>query len=93
MAKKIKDASCCKEVDKDLSSCKVESVISIDERGQLVLPKEIRDKAGIRAGDKLAVVSWKKNGKICCISLMKVENLTGMVKDVLGPLMKEIIEK
>ncbi|MDP3297385.1 MAG: HgcAB-associated protein [Thermodesulfovibrionia bacterium] len=93
MAKKIKDAGCCKGVDKDLSCCKVESVISIDERGQLVLPKEIRDKAGIRAGDKLAVVSWEKGGKVCCISLMKVENLTGMVKDMLGPLMKEIIEK
>ena len=93
MAKKIKDGSCCKVADKDLSCCKVESVISIDERGQLVLPKEIRDKAGIRAGDKLAVVSWEKGGKVCCISLMKVENLTGMVKDMLGPLMKEIIEK
>jgi len=93
MAKKIKDAGCCKGVDKDLSCCKVESVISIDERGQLVLPKDIRDKVKIRAGDKLAVVSWEKNGEVCCISLMKVENLTGMVKDMLGPLMKEIIEK
>ncbi|MEK6876105.1 MAG: HgcAB-associated protein [Nanoarchaeota archaeon] len=93
MAKKGKYISCCEEGEKGISCCKVESVISIDERGQLVLPKEIRDKAGIRAGDKLAVVSWKKNGEICCISLMKVENLTGMVKDMLGPLMKEIIEK
>ena len=93
MAKKIKDAGCCKGADKDLSSCKVESIISIDERGQLVLPKDIRDKVKIRAGDKLAVVSWEKNGEVCCISLMKVENLTGMVKDMLGPLMKEIIEK
>lgn len=93
MAKKIKDAGCCKGADKDLSSCKVESIISIDERGQLVLPKDIRDKVKIRAGDKLAVVSWEKNGEVCCISLMKVENLTGMVKDMLGPLMKEIIKK
>ena len=93
MVKKIKDAGCCKGADKDLSSCKVESIISIDERGQLVLPKDIRDKVKIRAGDKLAVVSWEKNGEVCCISLMKVENLTGMVKDMLGPLMKEIIEK
>ena len=93
MAKKIKDAGCCKGADKDLSSCKVESIISIDERGQLVLPKDIRDKVKIRAGDKLAVVSWEKNGEVCCISLMKVENLTGMVKNMLGPLMKEIIKK
>ncbi len=93
MAKKIKDVSCCKGADKNLSCCKVESVISMDERGQIVLPKEVRDKAKIRAGEKLAVVSWEKNGEICCVSLMKVENLTGMVKDMLGPLMKEIIKK
>jgi AbrB family looped-hinge helix DNA binding protein len=93
MAKKIKDVSCYKGADKNLSCCKVESVVSIDDRGQFVLPKDIRNKLKIRAGDKLAVVSWKKNGEICCISLMKVENLTGMVKGMLGPLMKEIIEK
>lgn len=93
MSKKVKDAFYYKPTGKGISCCKVESVISIDERGQLVLPKDIRDKIKIRAGDKLAVVSWEKNGEICCISLMKVENLTGMVKDMLGPLMKEIIEK
>lgn len=93
MAKKVKGVSFYKPTGKRVSCCKVESVISIDERGQLVLPKDIRDKVKIRAGDKLAVVSWEKNGEICCISLMKVENLTGMVKDMLGPLMKEIIEK
>jgi AbrB family looped-hinge helix DNA binding protein len=93
MSKKIKGVSCHKPTGKGISCCKVESVISIDKRGQLVLPKDIRDKIKIRAGDKLAVVSWEKNGEICCISLMKVDNLTGMVKDMLGPLMKEIIEK
>ena len=31
------------------------SLISVDDRGQMVLPKEIRDKANILPGDKLAV--------------------------------------
>ena len=44
--------------------CRVESLVSIDERGQMVLPKEIRNKAGIKAGDKLAVVLMEKEGKI-----------------------------
>ena len=44
--------------------CKVESVISVDDRGQMVLPKEVREKAGINAGDKLAVVSWVKDGAV-----------------------------
>jgi AbrB family looped-hinge helix DNA binding protein len=72
-----------------VTGCKVESVLSVDERGQMVLPKDIREKAGIRTGDKLALISWEKNGSICCLALMKVENLSGMVKDVLGPLMHE----
>jgi AbrB family looped-hinge helix DNA binding protein len=68
---------------------KVEAVLSVDDRGQMVLPKDIREKAGIRTGDKLALISWEKNGSICCLALMKVENLSGMVKDLLGPLMHD----
>jgi len=71
--------------------CKVETLVSVDERGQMVLPKELRNKLKINPGDKLAVVSWEKEGKVCCISLMKADELTGMVKDMLGPVMKEIL--
>ncbi|MBF0505561.1 MAG: AbrB/MazE/SpoVT family DNA-binding domain-containing protein [Nitrospirae bacterium] len=71
--------------------CKVESVISVDERGQMVLPKELREKAGIKAGDKLAVTSWEKNGEVCCITLIKVEDMVEMVKVQLGPILKEIL--
>ncbi len=72
-----------------VTRCKVEAVLSVDDRGQMVLPKDIREKAGIRTGDKLALISWEKDGSICCLALMKVENLSGMVKVVLGPLMHE----
>ena len=71
--------------------CKVESIVSVDERGQMVLPKEIRDAAGIRPGDKLAIILWKKGEEVCCMSLIKVDALTGMVKGMLGPMMKEIL--
>jgi antitoxin PrlF len=66
---------CCKP--NEMGCCKVESVISIDERGQMVLPKEIREKAKIEAGDKLAVVSWEKDGKVCCRVLRRC--LTGLI--------------
>jgi len=69
--------------------CRVEAVLSVDERGQMVLPKDVREKAGIRTGEKLALISWEKDGSICCLALMKAENLSGMVKDILGPLMHE----
>jgi bifunctional DNA-binding transcriptional regulator/antitoxin component of YhaV-PrlF toxin-antitoxin module len=55
----------------------------------MVLPKEVREKAGICSGDKLALITWEKNGSICCLALMKAENLSGMVKEIIGPLMYE----
>jgi AbrB family looped-hinge helix DNA binding protein len=78
-------------MNKGVNRCKVESIISIDERGQMVLPKELREKANIRAGDKLAVVSWDKEGEICCLYLIKTEHLAERVKDFLGPMMKDMM--
>ena len=75
------------------SCCKVEALVSVDERGQMVLPKEARDKANIHAGDKLAVISWEKEGQVSCLSLIKAESLTDMVKGMLGPLMSEIFQE
>lgn len=86
-----KNEFCCSPTDEGISCCRVESLVGVDERGQMVLPKEIRDKANIHAGDKLALVSWEKGGSICCISLIKAEELTGMIKGMLGPMMKEIL--
>jgi antitoxin PrlF len=86
-----KKEACC--ADGMMSCCKVESIVSVDERGQMVLPKEIREKAKIRPGDKLAVVSLEKNGKVCCISLIKVDQLDGMVKSMLGPVMDDVFKR
>ena len=86
-----KSESCC--TPREMSCCKVESIVSVDERGQMVLPKEIREKAKIKAGDKLAVVSMEKDGTICCLSLIKVEELEGMVKSMLGPVMDEVLKR
>ena len=65
--------------------CKVEAVISVDERGQMVLPKELREKLGIKAGNKLALVTW---GKTIC--LIKADELNQMVQNTLGPMLKEL---
>jgi AbrB family looped-hinge helix DNA binding protein len=96
MAKKTKkpekNNSCCAP-DKRMGCCNVESVISVDDRGQMVLPKEIRDKANIKPGDKLTVVSMEKNGEVCCISLIKADQFADMVKSMLGPMMKDMVSK
>jgi antitoxin PrlF len=91
MQNKQKKEPCSPTKNQPLSCCKVESVVSIDERGQMVLPKDLREKAGIKAGDKLAVISMEKNGKVCCLSLLKVGDIEPMVKNMLGPIMKEIL--
>jgi AbrB family looped-hinge helix DNA binding protein len=64
----------------------------VDERGQMVLPKEIREKANIKAGDKLALVAWEKEGQICCISLIKTNKLGDAVKDLLSPMVKGVYQ-
>jgi antitoxin PrlF len=90
MRRKINQESCRGPTGQGAGCCKVESLISVDERGQMVLPKEVRDKAGIRPGDKLALVSWEKDGRVCCFTLIKVEEFTDMVKGLLGPMLGEM---
>ena len=87
---KTKTGSCFDATGGALGCCKVESLISVDERGQMVLPKEIRDKANLRPGDKLALISWEKDGKVCCLSMIKAEDFGNMLKGLLGPMIKEM---
>lgn len=72
-------------------TCCIAGIVSVDERGQMVLPKELREKAGIRAGDKLAISTVEKDGQVCCILLTRVAELDDMVKATLQPLMKGIL--
>jgi len=90
MGKTKKQEGCCAAPGDFKARCRMESLIGVDERGQMVLPKEVREKAGINSGDKLAIVSWEQNGKVCCISLIKAGEFADMVKGLLGPMMKEI---
>ena len=92
MASENQDSSCGSPADA-VSCCRIESIVSVDDRGQMVLPKEIRDKAKIRAGDKLAVICWERDGEVCCISLIKVEGLADGIRGILGPVMKDMIHE
>jgi len=90
---KEKKAACCGPREGIGNCCRVEAVISIDERGQMILPKEVREKANIRPGDKLALVTWGEADNVCCISLIKADEFAGMVKVMLGPMMKDLTSK
>lgn len=82
--------NCCASSEKGQPCCKVESVVSVDERGQMVLPKELREKAHIEAGDKLAVVTCGQDGGVACLALIKVDDLSSFVKQMLGPVFGEV---
>jgi AbrB family looped-hinge helix DNA binding protein len=93
MEKKTKGAACCAPGGDIAAGCRVESLIAVDDRGQMVLPKDLRDRAGIKGGDKFALISWGRDGQVCCLSLIKVEEFSGMIKGVLGPLMGDLLPK
>lgn len=73
--------------------CRIEAVVSVDERGQLVLPKDVRERAGIGAGDKLAIIfhgGHGRGGEACCLTIIKADGLAASVREMLGPMMKEM---
>ena len=99
MSKKAKgsDTPCCESnasnsAVQGASCCKVDALITIDGRGQIVLPKDIRARAGIEGGDKLAVISWETDGRVCCLSLIKADEFGASLKGLLGPMMEEILQ-
>ena len=76
-------------LDESGSTYKIEAVVSVDERGQMVLPKELRQRAGIGPGDKIALVAMNDaTGALCCFTLFKVDDLSGMVRAKLQPVME-----
>ena len=68
-------------------TCRIEAVLSVDARGQVVLPKGIRTRAHIGDGDKLALVSWERNDTICCLALIRTDALSADVEDILRPIL------
>jgi AbrB family looped-hinge helix DNA binding protein len=81
-------------VDGSGSTYKVEAIVSVDERGQMVLPKEQRERAGIGPGTKIALVaSHDGNGDLCCFSFFPVDDLSGMVPAKLEPVMQGALSK
>lgn len=87
MSKKLPESTCCAT---PRGGFRVEAVVSVDERGQMVLPKDVRERIGVRAGEKLALVTWEKDGEVCCMSLIRTEALAGMVRALLGPMVGEL---
>ena len=69
---------------------KVQALVGVDDRGQMVLPKDVREKAGIHGGDKLALTTIESGGKLCCILLTKADELVGLVQSALGSVSRQL---
>lgn len=90
-AKAEVSVKCCgRSIDLMLDRCNVEALVNVDDRGQMVLPKDLRAKVGILPGDKLAVVSCENREGVQSLVLIKAEALSGIVQNILGPMMGEL---
>jgi len=74
-------------------TCRIDAVITMDAKGQIVLPKDLREKANFKPNDKIAVVACEKNGTVCCIMMIKAERLAGAVTKTLSPLLKGVTQQ
>jgi AbrB family looped-hinge helix DNA binding protein len=74
-------------------TCRIDAVITIDVKGQIVLPKDLREKANFKPNDKIAVVACEKNREVCCIMMIKAERLVGAVTKAIGPLLKSVTKE
>jgi bifunctional DNA-binding transcriptional regulator/antitoxin component of YhaV-PrlF toxin-antitoxin module len=83
------EATCCGMPA--ASCCKVEAVVSVDARGQMVLQKEVRDQFGIEPGAKLAIVAWSNGDAPCCLSLHKADEIADRLRASYGPILREIV--
>jgi AbrB family looped-hinge helix DNA binding protein len=71
---------------------RVDAVVTMDSKGQIVLPKDMREKAKLKPGDKLAIVACEKEGEVCCLVMLKAEELGEAVSKVLSPALKQVIK-
>ena len=69
--------------------CKIDAVVTVDAKGQIVLPKDLRERAKLKPNDKLAIIGFERDGDICCFVMVKAEALGSTVKNMLGPVFKE----
>ncbi len=73
--------------------CRIDAVVTMDAKGQIVLPKDLREKANLKPNDKIAVVACEKDGEVCCIMMVKAESFRSALSETLGPLIRDVIKE
>ena len=74
----------------------LEAIVSFDDRGQLVIPKDLRKKFSLKAGDKFALISCVQcdegdccssssgSKEICCFTLVSTKQIQGILPSLVG---------
>ncbi len=65
---------------------------AIGEKGQIVIPAELRKKFGIETGDRFLVMAGEKMGA-WGLMLVKADVLSRIVEDVFGGRLEEVLAK
>ncbi len=65
--------------------CKIESVVTLYSKGQIILSKNLRERAGFEANGKIALMSFEKKGEVCCVLMIKAERLGEAMAKALSP--------
>ncbi|MFX1449755.1 MAG: HgcAB-associated protein HgcC [Promethearchaeota archaeon] len=89
----LKDACCAtNEMIKGSKCVKVDAIVEVDKRGQILLPKVVREKAHITPGERFVLIRGESEGEVCCLTLIKAKYFLEGAKNLLGPIMKDIFE-
>jgi len=67
-----------------VSSFGVEAVVTVDSKGQIVLPKGLRERAGFKPNEKIGLISLEKEGVVYCIIMIKAESLGNAITETLS---------
>ncbi len=79
--KVIVEGCSCHPLNGNMGSCCVEAILSIDDRGQIVIPKNVRDKLGLKSSEKLVLISWTKSNKVESVSIMRNDVFSEIIND------------
>jgi len=66
------------------SECKIESIVTMDSKGQIVLPKDLRERMGFQPNQKIALIAFEQKQDLCCVLLIKAEKLGEAVTKTLS---------
>jgi len=67
------------------------TVVTVSSKYQVVIPKDVRERTGIRPGQKMQVFAI--GSRVELVPVEPIENLRGIFKDSLPPFEREVDRK